>query len=204
MQLESYVKSIGTSDVINWKWSGNDLKDKRLNAIIQAMSIFQVGFMSLYLLISAIRAARQKRIQQHKEKMSQIHLLLTDMFTPRISAFILRFAFPMIGRECIVTLASIIQWYRHMVVLRTKSKHLIPHNIVSLLLSITWLICYESRSVLLCTPVIMVAIALTENPNICSTTMNRCNRLKMSKRLSMVRNFKACRRPAQRLKVKET
>lgn len=189
MQRESHISAKDKSANIIWNWTGSDERDLRLNSLIQTMSIFQVACMSFYLMTSALRAARCKRIQQHKETMSQIHLLMTDMFTPRISSFLLRSIIPMIGRDSIVTIASLIQWYRHVTVLTTRSKHLMPHNILSFALSSLMIVCCEHHFITY-TPLIMVVIALFETPSVPHHTIQRNKQLEMTKRVSMVRKFR--------------
>ena len=67
--------------------------------------------------------------------MSQIHLLMADMVTPRIVALCLRFVFPMLDKKTAFTVACIIQARRHIQIIKAKAPYLIPSNYLSVFLS---------------------------------------------------------------------
>lgn len=163
IQLESYNKAQPKLERFHI-FSGDSYNDMMLNNIIQTLSILQVACMSFYLVASSIRAAKSKRIRRHKETISQIHLLMTDMFTPRLTALLIRFIFPQFGRNFVVTIASVLQWSKHIQFIRLNAKHLIPHNIVSFLLSILILCFSRSQSILWSAFTLLVVIAFIETP----------------------------------------
>eukprot|EP00814_Leptocylindrus_danicus_P003599 CAMPEP_0116018366 /NCGR_PEP_ID=MMETSP0321-20121206/8605_1 /TAXON_ID=163516 /ORGANISM="Leptocylindrus danicus var. danicus, Strain B650" /LENGTH=486 /DNA_ID=CAMNT_0003488745 /DNA_START=3059 /DNA_END=4519 /DNA_ORIENTATION=- len=174
-----------------WSWWGDDEANLWTNTFIQSISVFQVACMSFYLVTSSIRAAREHQIRRHKELMSQIHLLLTDMITPRILAAFLRFLFhDIIGRSSNLTIASILQWIRHITVLSTRIQHLLPHNIIAFALSFLMVV-YSTHEMLVwgCVAT-MVAIALVEKPPIKrEPAKDETKRYQMT-RTTLLRKFK--------------
>jgi len=106
-----------------------------LNSLIPTFSVFQVALGSFYLLGRSVRAAIEKNIARHKISMSQIHLLMADMVTPRIVALCLRFVFPMLDKKTAFTVACIIQARRHIQIIKEKAPYLIPSNYLSVFLS---------------------------------------------------------------------
>lgn len=174
----------------SWSWWGDDEANLWTNTFIQSISIFQVACMSFYLVASSIRAARAHQIRRHKELMSQIHLLLTDMVTPRIMAIFLRFLLPNIGRSSIVTIASILQWIRHITVLSTRVHHLLLHNIIAFVLSLIMMMHSTNEIIVWVCVSTMVVIALVERPPIKrEQAKDEAKRYQM-KRTTLLRKFK--------------
>eukprot|EP00978_Attheya_sp_CCMP212_P009096 scaffold21409_cov54-Attheya_sp.AAC.2 len=129
---ELFVKNVQTGGDL---WMQQNFMVAFLNSLIPTFSVFQVALGSFYLLGRSIRAAIEKNIARHKISMSQIHLLMADMVTPRIVALCLRFVFPMLDKKTAFTVACIIQARRHIHIIKAKAPYLIPSNYLSVFLS---------------------------------------------------------------------
>lgn len=122
-----------------------------LDTSIHTLSVLQVSLVSFHLVATSIRAARRRDVTKHKTSMSQLHLLLADMYTPRIFAFFIRFALPSISTTAAFSLGCIIQWIRHARLIVAKAPDLLPANCLSCFLSlviIAFVGCYEQRNAL--------------------------------------------------------
>jgi len=102
-----------------------------VNIIIHTLSFLQVSEFSFYLVATSINAARRRQIQKHKITMSQLHLLLADMAVPRLTAFLFRYFFPWIDRNTAMSLACMLQWYRHTQLLYARAEYMVKMNLIS-------------------------------------------------------------------------
>jgi hypothetical protein len=99
-----------------------------------AVSNFQVGNITVYLLGFGVHLAKLHQKEEHQKIMGTLHLLIAANFMPRVTSVVFRFLLPTHDGPLAFTFAAALQWYSQIVQglkSRKSKKMLIKANAIS-------------------------------------------------------------------------